>query len=262
MENKTLEESIIDAMEGTDKRLVKYLPYILQDVWEMGSSSEEIIDAIKKHKKDYSGLSVLDLGSGKGAVSVKIASELGCKCFGIDGIEEFVAFSGEKAKEYSVDNICAFEANDIRTRIKTLGKFDIIILGAIGPVLGDYFCTLSQLVHNLNNDGLILIADAYVEAGFQTDYPGVMQINDILDQISKAGMEIVEKITSGENFERKVEYEYDNEFQNLEKRCLELVENYPEDKELFFDYIKVQKELYWKLSNEVTPVLFVLQAKQ
>jgi SAM-dependent methyltransferase len=177
-------------MEGTDKKLIKYLPYILQDVWEMGSSSEEIIDTIKKHRQNYTGLSILDLGSGKGAVSIKVALKLGCKCFGIDGIKEFVVFSNKKSNEYSVNNICTFETNDIRTRIKTLGKFDIIILGAIGPVLGDYFSTLSQLAPHLNNNGLVLIGDAYVEAGSDTDYPGVIQINDILEQIKNAGMKV------------------------------------------------------------------------
>jgi len=259
MENKTLEESIIAAMEGTDKELVKYLPYILQDVWEMGSSPDDIINIIKKHRKDYSSINILDLGSGKGAVSIKIALELKCKCFGIDGIEDFVVFSNNKSKEYFVDDICKFEKNDIRTRINTLGKFDIILLSAIGPVLGDYFCTLSQLAPHLNNDGLIIITDAYVEEGFKTDYPGVFQINEILKQINDAGMKVIDKITNSETYERKVEYEYDKEYKDLERRCMELIEKYPEEKNLFLDYMAIQKELYWKLCNEVIPVIFVIK---
>jgi SAM-dependent methyltransferase len=261
MENITLEDSIIAAMEGTDKNLVKYLPYILQDVWELGTSSEEIIEIIKKQKQDYSNLSILDLGSGKGAISIKIALELKCKCFGIDGIEDFVVFSKNKAKEYSVDDICIFEKNDIRTRIKTLGKFDIILLGAIGPVLGNYYNTLLQLGPHLNSDGIIIIVDAYVESGCQTDYPGVLPINDILEQINNAGMQIIDRITDSETYDKKVEYGYDNEYKDLEKRCIELINKYPEDKELFLEYMKIQKELYWKLSNEVTPVIFVIKKK-
>jgi hypothetical protein len=67
---KTVEESVITAMTGTeeDVDIVKYLPYILQDFWEIGSIPEEIIKIIKKHKTNYAGLNVLDLGSGKGAV--------------------------------------------------------------------------------------------------------------------------------------------------------------------------------------------------
>ena len=48
MEVKTLEECIISVMELTDKGLVKYLPCIFQDHWELGTSSKEIIEIIKK----------------------------------------------------------------------------------------------------------------------------------------------------------------------------------------------------------------------
>jgi hypothetical protein len=34
---KSLEESVKAAMDVTDKELLPYLPYILQDFWEMGS---------------------------------------------------------------------------------------------------------------------------------------------------------------------------------------------------------------------------------
>ena len=255
----TVEESITNAMEGTDTNLVKYFPYILQDFWELGSCPEEMANVIKKHKQNYSNLSVLDLGSGKGAVSIKIASELKCKCFGVDAIEEFVVFSNNKAKEYSVSDLCTFETNDIRTRIKTLGKYDIIILGAIGPVLGDYYNMLTQLAPHLNKDGLIVIDDAYIKDGQSTDYPGVMQKSDIIKQTKNAGMEIIDEITINEI--PGTDEGYLREFENLQKRCLELVEKYPESKNMFLDYVKTQKKLYEKLSNEVTPVIFVIKEK-
>ena len=259
MENKTLEDSISMAMECTNDNLIKYLPYILQDFWELGSSPQEIIDIIKKYKQEYKNLKILDLGSGKGAVSVKISLELGCSCFGIDAIEDFVIYSNQKSKEYSLENICVFEKNDIRARIKTLGKYDVIILGAIGPVFGNYYNTVSQLSPYLNYGGLIIICDAYIEDGFKTDYPGVFQKKDILEQINNAGMKILEEKT---NFEAaQIESEYENEYNNLNKRCMELIEKYPEDKELFIEYSERQKEFYWKLSNEVTGVIFVLQGK-
>ena len=259
MNNKTLEESISMAMECTNINLVKYLPYILQDFWKLGSSPEEIIEIIKKYKSDYSNINILDLGSGKGAVSINISSKLGCRCFGIDAIEDFVVFSKNKAKEYLVDNICAFEKNDIRERIKTLGKFDVIILGAIGPVFGDYYSTLTQLTPHLLRGGLLIICDAYVEDGHKTDYPGVFQKREIWEQIDNAGMEILEEKT---NFDDTgIELEYQNEYNNLNKRCMELIEKYPENKEILLEYSESQKELYWKLSNEVTGVLFVIRKK-
>ena len=155
MEFKTLEESVLAALDGTEIGLLKYLPYILQDSWELGTSADEIIPIIKKYKINYSNLNIFDLGSGKGAISIKIASELKCKCFGIDGMDDFVIFSKNKAREYFVNDLCTFETNDIRTRIKTLGKYDIILSMAIGPVFGNYYDTLTQFSIHLHNQKYI-----------------------------------------------------------------------------------------------------------
>jgi cyclopropane fatty-acyl-phospholipid synthase-like methyltransferase len=246
-------------MELTDKSLVKYLPYIFQDWWELGTSSEEIIKILKKHKTNHSNLKVLDLGSGKGAISIKIASELGCNCFGIDGMDDFVIFSNNKSKEYSVNNICTFEKNDIRTRIKTLDNFDIILLMAIGPILGNYFDTLTQISSHLNNEGLIIINDAYVEDDCKKEYPNIFRKNIIHKQANDAGMEVVETITINE-ISGTVE-KYENDFENIQKRCMELAEQYPENKELFFGYIDRQKREYEILNNEIIPAIFVIKKR-
>lgn len=73
---KTLEESVVTAMDGSDSELFSYLPYILQDIWEIGTSPEVIIDLVQKHTKKYSNLKVLDLGCGKGAVLIKLANKV------------------------------------------------------------------------------------------------------------------------------------------------------------------------------------------
>ena len=264
MENKTLEECIISVMELTDKALIKYLPYIFQDHWELGTSSKEIIEIIKKHKANYSSLNILDLGSGKGAISIKIASELGCKCFGIDGIYDFVNFSNNKAIEYSVNNLCKFETNDIRNRIKTMGKYDIILLMAIGPILGNYYETLTQLSSHLNDDGLVIIDDGYVENNCKKDYPNkdypnVFQEKEINEQVNRAGMEIIEKITINEI--SGTEEKYETDFKNIQMRCMELVEKYPKNKDLFLSYVDRQKREYEILNNEIVPAIFVIKKK-
>lgn len=49
---KSLEESVATSLDCSGNSLLPYLPYILQDFWEIGASPEVIIDLIRKHKKN------------------------------------------------------------------------------------------------------------------------------------------------------------------------------------------------------------------
>ncbi len=267
MENKSVEESIITALDGEDVKIIKYLPYILQDFWDIGTPPEDIIEIIKKHKNNYAELTLLDLGSGKGAVSVNAASVLKCKCFGIDAMEDFVAFANNKAQEFSVSGICTFETNDIRGRLKTLGKYDIIVLGAIGTVFGDYYSTLKQIEPHLNNDGIIIINDAYIEddravhdGGDTDNYPNVFKKIELLGQAESAGMELVDIIADDDPAQSdELDEEFKKELNNLKKRCAELSEKYPEDKNIFSRFIEKQTREYEILTSEIVPAIFVFK---
>ena len=135
---QSIEESVVMAMDGSDKEIFPYMPYILQDLWEMGSDPDTIITLINNNFDNHVNLKVLDLGCGKGAVSIKIADKFKCNCHGIDAVEDFIHFARQKAVEYKVDRLCSFEAGDIRESIDELSVYDVIILGSIGPVFGDY----------------------------------------------------------------------------------------------------------------------------
>ncbi|QQO10253.1 class I SAM-dependent methyltransferase [Breznakiella homolactica] len=256
---ESLNESIAAAMDCGGLDIIEYLPYILQDFWDIGSSPEDITGLVKKYKKNPSSLEVLDLGSGKGAVSIILASELGCRCHGIDGIGEFVSYSQEKAREYKVDSLCTFEEGDIRTMLPGLGRFDCIILGAIGPVLGDYFKTLSALGVHLNDGGIIIVDDAYTEDSAQFERPGLLKKPELLDQIARAGMELVDEIVASGLEETKEIY--DTQMELIVKRCGELCRKYPEKKSLFKAYEEQQAREYTVLDTELICSTFVIRKK-
>jgi hypothetical protein len=72
-------------------------------------------------------------------------------------------------------------------------------------------------------------------------------------------MELIETVTINEI--SGIDEDYENEFKNLKKRCMELVEIFPQDKELFFKYIEEQKEEYRVLSDEIIPAIFAIKEK-
>lgn len=232
------EESVVASMDGSDIRLFPFLPYLMQDLWEIGADPQAIIRLIRKHCKKPGSLRVLDLGCGKGAVSVKLAAELGCFCHGIDALPGFIDFAVSKAIEYGVDHLCLFETADIRYKARELSGYDVVVLGAIGPVFGNYTDTLNTLAGCLQEGGIFLIDDGYIEDESEFSHPLMLKKSIVLSQISEAGMELVENdVMHAEEISISDEYIFDS----LKKRCEELMEKYPEKQHIFLDYIQQQE---------------------
>lgn len=246
---KTVEESVLTAMDCKDKEILPYLPYILQDFWEIGSDPDIMVNFIKKNFENLYNLKVLDLGCGKGAVSINIAKQLNCFCYGIDAIPEFVSYSVLKAEEYGVGDLCRFEVGDVREKIKTLAKYDIIILGAIGQVFGNYFETLTLLKNNLNKDGIIIIDDGHIDDASKFKHENIFTKSVLIRQIENAGMQIIDEVVATE--QNSVLANYDKEYENIIKRCNELVEKHPYNAEIFMNYCNQQKNEYYNLKNEI-----------
>ena len=247
---KTTEESVLTAMDCSDKELLTFLPYILQDFWEIGSDPEVMISLIKKHITKDKRPKVLDLGCGKGAVSVNIAKQLACECYGIDAIPEFITFAASKADEYGVSDLCRFEVGDIRESVKTIGKYDVIILGAIGQVFGNYYVTLTTLNKNLNEGGVFLIDDGYIENQSDFKHDQVLSKGEMLKQFSAAGMQLIDEVLA--NNDDTIAENYDTEYGNLSKRCQELIEKHPDKAELFANFSNNQKIEYDNFKTKIT----------
>ena len=236
---RTVEESVVMAMDGTGSNLFPYLPYILQDLWAIGASPEVVLKLVEKHTTDHSNLKVLDLGCGKGAVLIKLAKELNCHCHGIDAVEEFINEAINKAQEFNVEEYCSFECDDIRVKITDLRDYDIIILGAIGPVLGNYHSTLTKISKCIKESGLIIIDDGYIDDGSEYSHPLMEKRSVILNQISDAGMRLIDEIIiNKDEVIESDEYFY----RNIKRRCQELIVKHPDKKILFVDYIRKQEE--------------------
>lgn len=256
---KSVEESIAASMDCSEEALLSHLPYILQDFWEIGASPEVIVQLIRKHKKDFPALKVLDLGCGKGAVSITIASELRCHCYGIDAMSAFIDEAARKAEEYHVADCCVFETGDIRRKISLLKGYDIVILGAIGPVLGDYYTTLSQIAACLNDGGLVIVDDGYIDDAGAYSHPLMLRRAELLRQIDAAGMRMIDEVLADDTADYSQTYE--KEFGYIVKRCHELIEKYPAQAALFEEYIKRQRQEYDVIENMIVCSTMVIEKK-
>lgn len=135
MNEQTLEK-LAQSLTGDSTDIIPFLPYLLQDLWELGSSPQEMLSLIKNHIPLNEDGRVLDLGCGKGAVSIRLAKELGCCCQGIDLLPDFVQYAREKAIEYGVGGLCEFTVGDIAEAVQAERGYDLVIYGAVGNILG------------------------------------------------------------------------------------------------------------------------------
>lgn len=234
---KSLKESVCQSLDGSDAGIMKFIPYLLRDLWEIGSDPGTMVALIKDHiRKD--NLRILDLGCGKGAVSVRIAMETSCTVKGIDAVPEFIEEAREYARKFLIADRCTFEVGDIRIRIRDLAGFDVVILGAIGPVFGDLEVTLKTVRGALASPGYVLLDDGYIENDLVTDYNRCLRKNGFFRQISAAGFTVIHE----EIFERDRLTETDETlFNSIKRRAEELMDQYPEKSELFRKYIQNQE---------------------
>ncbi len=248
-----VEEKLAKSLTAESTELIPYLPYLLQDLWELGSSPRDISDMILKHIQVSEKMMVLDLACGKGAVSVHLAKVLGCKVKGVDIIPEFIDFADKKAKEYGVENFCEYKVGDINQAVKVEKDYDIVILGAVGDVLGNPEETIRKLKSTVKNGGHIFIDDVYGNDDFDERYTTKEKW---LMFFQNAGVKLLD-----ERFNEEDELKSINDEQQsfIVKRANELKEKHPDKAYLFESYIKSQQAECDELENEISGVTMLLQ---
>lgn len=251
----SLEDSILHSLDAADARLLPHLPYILQDLDELGSDPAIVSDILHRHCNRPSECYVLDLGCGKGAVSVRLAAELGCRCHGIDALPAFVEAAASAARARGVAHLCGFETGDARTVVASPPDYDAIVLGSVGPIFSDYEQTLLTLLPRLRAGGIIILDDCYrVEETDSSAHSGLSR-SALLRQIHAAGMEVRDEVLSDA---RTIRATNALMYAALLPRCLELMDKYPDDRELFEQYLLRQREENHALENDLVCATLVL----
>jgi cyclopropane fatty-acyl-phospholipid synthase-like methyltransferase len=230
----TLNQSIALAMDCKTTEIVPYLPYILQDFTEIGSSAQSIVLILQEYDVQ-SSQRVLDLGCGKGYASVAVAQAFGCQVLGVDGMKAFVDHGTQRAQELGLGNLKFIEA-DIREPKNIPGAWDWIILGSIGPVIGNYCETLEYCKQLLAPNGKVLLDDGYLKDSY-----GQITRDYVVSQIELAEMRLDREYLGDQVYDPS---ETEQQMAWIRVRCQELKVQHPEKSQLFQDYIDTQVREY------------------
>jgi len=255
---KEIEEKLACSLTAETIELVPFLPYLLQDLWELGSNPRDMIRMIKRHMPISESTKILDLACGKGAVSINIAKELGVKVYGFDLIPEFIEYSTQKAKELGVDELCHFAVGEVNEVVDTEKNYDCVIFGAAGNILGSPQETLTKLSKVVKPGGYIIIDEAYLPDDGSNE--GVMYKNydflnhkQWLDLFKNNSLKLVEELQNEE------EYDFDSDNKAIATRANELIAKYPEKRAIFEGYIQSQLNECTDLESNVIAVTWMLQ---
>jgi len=260
MTNET-QEKLAGSLTAETTELIPFLPYLLQDFWELGAEPNIILGLIKEHVDLPENAQILDLACGKGAVSVRIAERLQAKVKGVDLIPEFVEYAKQKANEHSVSGLCEFVVQDINEAVKKETGYDVVILGAVGNVLGSPLETLVKLKETIKTGGYILIDDGYLEddaIGEDIKYNNYEYLTraDWDNIFKQAGLELVKAATEFEDTEN---HDSDSGMKLITQRANELMLKHPDKKEMFEGYIKSQQDEYDDLDTSIAEVTWILK---
>lgn len=248
--------SVLASLDGTDTRLLPYLPELLLDLDDLGAVPALIEQLLSGQANLPAHASVLDLGCGKGSVSLRLLQGHAWTALGLDGMPAFVERARERADALGLAQRCRFEVADIRAWAGE-GRFDVIVLGAVGPVLGDAETTLRHLDPWLAPGGLVVKDEVYVPDGASCRNAAYNQTRgELLASIASAGFCILaEAHEAGESLGD----DHRAMFEAIRTRAEALARRHPEDRALFEAYVATQAQEFQILEQEVVDVTLLLR---
>jgi 2-polyprenyl-3-methyl-5-hydroxy-6-metoxy-1,4-benzoquinol methylase len=173
----------LDEYFGVTRRLLPHVAELLTDFDELGSNPD-LVGAWLAERGLGAGARVLDLGCGKGAVSIALCRQLGCKVDGVDAYAPFVAEADKRVEELGIVGLCDFQVGDIKERVGTAADYDAVLYLGIGGVLGSMAECIAALRRCVRPEGVMVLDDAY-RLSAALDFPGYEHLRGRADTLAQ-----------------------------------------------------------------------------
>jgi len=233
---KDSNKDFLDSLDLIDQEMEEHIPYVLQDLWELGSIPEYIYLLIDKNV-DKKGINkIIDFGCGKGAVLIYLAVRLDFQGLGIDIVSEFIESANQHAIENSVNNQIDFKTGDILKYIDKEEKHDVVIYGYDSGILGDVNETILQLGNRIQDSGYLILEIAFT-ADSKNRIEGLPTEKELIEQLDQSGLDVIDRILWDVDKITTIN-EQNNKFIN--NRVQELMVKYPAKKQIFEQYMDNQ----------------------
>lgn len=252
------QEEVAKALEAPPE-LMPFLPELLADLWVLGSSLDTMVSLVRPLELPAGETRVLDLGCGKGAVSITLAQEFGFQVRGVDLFEPFVKEARERAEGSGVSGLCEFMHADMRDVIEEASCFDIAIYAAVGGVLGTWDECVAHMRQCVCPSGYMLIDDGFLNADERVERPGYEHYathQETLRQLTAHGDTLLREVIIPAEEIHAIDQKF---IGSIGKRAAELAELYPEATDTLLGYVKNQELESQTIETMLTGAVWLLK---
>jgi len=255
--SEELNKQIAHSLEATPE-LLPYLPELLADVWALGSSVEIIVDLLRHVGINNSEQRVFDVGCGKGAVAVSLAKENGCRVYGIDGFDPFIAEARNRATGAGVAELCTFECADMCQAVEDIRDYDAVIYAAHNPVLMGRPC-VEVLRQCVQRGGYIVVDDGFLADGVKSKPPGYedfLPYDQTVAALTACGDRVVHEATQSPDTWHADD---DRFIISIRRRAEALAARHPQAAGLLDEYVRGQERECEQMKAIHIPATWLLQ---
>lgn len=168
-DKRTKDEMVAYALEVSPK-LLPFMGELLAEFEELGSSAQSIVKVLQGLQLNRDA-TILDLGCGKGVVTVAIAKTMELKTIGIELYEPFLESCRKNVQDANVQHLCTFEYGDISDLDDKYDSADAVVIAALGDTIGGTDETVKVIRQYVKPGGYIVISDVYVKDGVTETFP-------------------------------------------------------------------------------------------
>lgn len=254
------ESAMVAAALEMQTELLPLAVDLLADFEELGSDADDIVEVLAGLGVGPSAR-VVDLGSGKGAVAIAIARELGCNVLGIDLHEPFVESANDAARAAGVADRCRFIHGDISKLACTIDDADAVIFAALGDVLGRLDETIRTIRLYAKPAGHIVIADCFLRDDAPTDFPGYERYTTLQrtrERLTAAGDRLVAEVLDIEEPDADACDGDARDVDRIAERALQLAAKHPHLRHELELFTEAQRDEYAFLATHTITGIWVL----
>ena len=250
-----LERQVASSLEAPPE-LLPFIAELLADVDALGSSPTDVVNSLRTLALPHA--TTLDVGCGKGAISVNVARELGWHAHGVDAFQPFIDHAKQTASENGVASLCEFTCDDMRNVVRSGKSYDVVIYAAHGPLLDAVPC-VDLLRQCVRAGGYIVIDDGFLRENVDSvpdEYESYLPHAETIMQMTAHGDRLIrEEVYSAEErntIDRQTTA-------SIRARAEALAVRHPEADQMFLEYVQNQERECQILLDMHVPATWILQ---